>query len=169
MMSNATLARACPMWHRSYTVTPHTYMRTLPGTSGTNGSFRLPIVLNTESVIPPHPPPFSGRVPRSRATAQAEIPSPRPSNPIPSVVFPLTLTRSSGTARIPAIEARSASASGAIRGASQTTTASSPRRPNPPAAILPRACARIARLEIPRVSSLPGGKWKPMSRSPIAP
>src|SRR4030065_253593 len=63
MMSNATLARACPMWHRSYTVTPHTYMRTLPGTRGTNGSFRFPIVLNTESVIPPHLRRFPGASP----------------------------------------------------------------------------------------------------------
>src|SRR5512139_2568109 len=37
-MSNTTNTRACPKWHRSYTVMPHTYMRTRPGVSGTNSS-----------------------------------------------------------------------------------------------------------------------------------
>ena len=36
--SKATMERACPTWHRSYTVMPQTYMRTWPGSSGENAS-----------------------------------------------------------------------------------------------------------------------------------
>ena len=32
--SKATAERAWPIWHRSYTVMPHTYMRTWPGSIG---------------------------------------------------------------------------------------------------------------------------------------
>ena len=79
--SKTTLARACPMWHRSYTVTPQTYMPTLPGTSGTNGSFRFPIVLNTESVIPPHPRRFPGASPGAGPPPRRRSPRPAPRTP----------------------------------------------------------------------------------------
>ncbi len=104
-----------------------------------------------------------------RATAHAEIPSLRPSNPIPSVVLPFRLTRSSGRENIPAIDARRAGATGAIFGSSQTMTASRPTSPNPLSTILPRAWAMMLRPGIPFVSSASGGKCRPMSGSPSAP
>jgi hypothetical protein len=45
MTSNDVSDIPCPTWALSYGVTPHTYIRTLPGSMVCNGSFRRVIVL----------------------------------------------------------------------------------------------------------------------------
>src|SRR5437667_97695 len=73
-MTSKTMAlRACPMWQRSYTVTPQTYIRTSPGTSGLNSSSRRVSVLWTRRLTRP---------PRRRRPWRRYLPSARPS-PIP--------------------------------------------------------------------------------------
>ena len=44
-MSKTIMLLACPMWMSSYTVTPQTYILTLPGSMGLNSSRELVRVL----------------------------------------------------------------------------------------------------------------------------
>src|SRR5690606_548865 len=95
---------------------------------------------------------------RSRTTACAAMPSPRPVKPSRSLVVALTLTAPTGMPRSSAMHSRMAMTCGASFGRSQTTTLSRLPTCMPCSATMPATCRSITRLSASFQRGSPGGK-----------